>query len=75
MINDNVSDNDNMNSQVNMIDVHKRRKGKYVIKLFGRWRHQSQFTTTETPNMSDSDNRRHNDNANESNSEQYSIGL
>ena len=47
MINDNVNDNDIMNSQVNMTDIHNEEMEKYVIKLFGRWRHQSQFTTTE----------------------------
>jgi len=41
-----------MNSQANINEIYKKtKKGKkYVIKLFGRWRHQSQFTTTETLN-------------------------
>jgi len=43
-----------MNSPVNINEIYKNEeKGKYVIKSFGRWRHQSQFTTTETRNMSD----------------------
>ena len=34
-----------MNSPVNINEIYKNEeKGKYVIKSFGRWRHQSQFT-------------------------------